>query len=333
MLNRESWIDTIRSFACICVITTHAPIPNSSNGLIFGSIFNYFSTAGASILFFMISGALILYKEMPIIPFLKKRLLRIFLPMVIWSIISLFVQYLSEDLSANELISKIILIPFVPQIGNYWFIYTILGIYIITPLISTWLSHCTQQDVRFYLIIWGITLCIPYLSLINPCFETMISYSGGWLYYMYGYIGFVILGYYLRKYTHITFQPKYIIVVLAIILIPLLLYMIPSIPHTTIQNRMSINIVLLAICYFLAIKQITLSPKLSKIVYNFAQHSFGIYLIHILVMREVIWPILEPYDINYIIQIPLIVVLTTIISYAIVHLISRTPYSKYIIGL
>ena len=50
--NREYWIDAIRSFACLCVITTHAPIPNTTGGgETFVSAFNYFSVAGASILF------------------------------------------------------------------------------------------------------------------------------------------------------------------------------------------------------------------------------------------------------------------------------------------
>ena len=69
---REYWIDAVRSFACLCVITTHAPIPGCSGGgtpLI--AVSNYFAVAGASILFFMISGSLVLYKEKPVIPFLK----------------------------------------------------------------------------------------------------------------------------------------------------------------------------------------------------------------------------------------------------------------------
>ena len=57
--NREYWIDAVRSFACLCVITTHAPIPNGSDGQSFISPFNYYAMGGASILFFMISGFVI----------------------------------------------------------------------------------------------------------------------------------------------------------------------------------------------------------------------------------------------------------------------------------
>lgn len=50
--DREYWIDAVRSFACLCVITTHAPIPNSGGGASLIAATNYYSVAGASILFF-----------------------------------------------------------------------------------------------------------------------------------------------------------------------------------------------------------------------------------------------------------------------------------------
>ena len=281
----------------------------------------------------MISGALILYKEKPIIPFLKQRFARIFLPMVLWSILSLFIEFLSGNIVFNDLITKITMIPFAPQVGTYWFIYTIFGIYIISQPIAKWLDGCARRDVSFILLIWGVTLFIPYVSLIHPAFSNMTSYSGGLLYYFYGYLGYALLGFYLRKYVNINFNVKHIIILMIICCIPLILYQIRHIPHNVIQDRLSINITLLAICYFLIIKHIKFSPKIAKIVYTVAQHSFGIYLIHIPIMRSVIWPLLEIYDINYIIQIPLIVLLTFILSYFVVYLIAKLPYSKYIVGI
>lgn len=84
--NREYWIDAVRSFACLCVIMTHAAIPNGSDGEYMVAIYNYLAVGGASILFFMISGALILNKERDTIPFMKKRVTRIVFPMVFWSL-------------------------------------------------------------------------------------------------------------------------------------------------------------------------------------------------------------------------------------------------------
>lgn len=90
------------------------------------------------------------------------------------------------------------------------------------------------------------------------------------------------------------------------------------ISHAVLQDRLALPAVLLAFCYFLFLKHIPISNVLKKCVYQFAQHSFGIYLVHILVMRSVLWPIFEPLHINHAIAIPLITFLTALLSFIIV---------------
>lgn len=334
LLNREYWIDAVRSFACLCVITTHAPIPGDYNYQGTIAFTNYFSVAGASILFFMISGALVLYKEKPVFPFLKKRISRIVLPMVIWTIISLLIEYFLGDLSGSELIDHIIKIPFAPQVGTYWFIYVIFGIYLVTPILASWLSRASKREVEFYLALWGITLFLPYINVFTDFFSKIISYSHGYLYLFYGYLGFAVLGYYLRKYINIKkLNIRHILYIIFVLSLPIILYNIKSIPHGIVQHRMTINIALLSICYFLIIKHIKFNAFWSNILYDFAQHSFGIYLVQIIVMRKILWPLIALLNLNYIIQIPLVVLLTALCSYIVVHIISKLPYSKYIVGL
>ena len=74
------------------------------------------------------------------------------------------------------------------------------------------------------------------------------------------------------------------------------------------------------------------SPRAKLLLYDFAQHTFGIYLVHIIVMKRLLWPLLTPLKIHYLIQIPLITILTTVISYFIVHIMSKLPYSKYTVS-
>ena len=333
--DREYWIDAVRSFACLCVITTHAPIPNGSDGQIFVSPFNYYAVGGASILFFMISGALILYKEKDTFPFLRKRVTRIAFPMIIWSIISLIISFMMGEIpSSLVLLQKIALIPFYPQVGGYWFIYAIFGIYLVTPILAQWLNSHSQKEIRFYLFLWGATLLLPYLEHFWSGFHALVSISAGYLYYFFGYLGFAVLGFYLRRYVDINFsRSKNQLILLAVVIFPWILYALTTIPHDIIQNRMSINIAALGACYFLIIKGMRVSNKMKTVFYDFAQHSFGIYLVHLLVMRKVIWPFFEGYNIHYAIQIPLIVFFTALISYSIVHIISKIPGSKYIVGL
>ena len=330
---REYWIDAIRTFACLCVIMTHAPIPSTGGGRIAVPIYNFIAIGGASILFFMVSGALILYKQQEFVPFMKKRLSRIVLPMVIWTIISLFVAYMEGKIRLEEIWDKVIMIPFIPQVGTYWFIYVIFGIYLLTPIISTWLTNTRKREVEYALCVWGLTLLLPFLE--NTPFNHMISYTGGYLYYFYGYLWFAILGFYLRKYINIKkHKSRWMIVPVGTIAIVFAIYPTNIIPHDILQNRMAIHVVLMAVCYFLIIKHLHLPQKIKLFVYTFAQHSFGIYLIHILVMRSILWPLLEPLQINHIIAIPLITLLTASISFLIVWAIGKiVPYSKYIVGV
>lgn len=332
--NREYWIDAVRSFACLCVIMTHAAIPNGSDGSYMVAIYNYCAIGGASILFFMISGALILNKERDTIPFMKKRVTRIIFPMVFWSLFFIGVKYFQGYYSAHEAFERVLRIPFGPQVGVYWFIYVIFGIYLLTPILSVWLNRCSKKDLEIYLAIWGITLFLPYLKIIDDRFMNLISYIGGYLYYFYGFIGFALLGHYLRRYINITIQQrKYFLIFCGFsIVLPIVLYSL-QVPHNVVQDRLSINVVLVAICYFVILKHIHYSPKWSLRFYVFAQHTFGIYLVHFYLMRDIIWKWFEPYNIHYALQVPLVVIVTATISYCIVHAISKLPFSKYIVGL
>lgn len=331
--DRQYWIDAIRSFACLCVLMTHSPIPSTVEGRMFIPVYNFCAVGGASILFFMISGALVLYKRQEFLTFIKKRISRIVLPMVIWTIISLIVACLEGKMEWDELLEKIWMIPFAPQVSTYWFIYVIFGIYLLTPIISTWLANTERREVEVMLLLWGCTLLFPFVQ--SDIVQRMIAFAGGYFYYFYGYLGFAILGYYLRRYVNFK-KCSWRLIVAPFIVIVCVMVVYPTniVPHSVLQNRLAFPAVLLAISYFLLLKHSPMTHLVKKIVYQFAQHSFGIYLVHILVMRSVLWPILEPMQINHAIAIPLITLLTAVISFVIVWGIGKVvPFSKYIVGV
>lgn len=331
--DREYWIDAVRSFACICVLMTHAPIPSTIEGRMFIPVYNFVAVGGASILFFMISGALVLYKRQEFFTFIQKRISRIVLPMVIWTIISLIVACLEGKMTWCEMLDKIWKIPFAPQVDTYWFIYVIFGIYLLTPIVSTWLANTGRKEVEMILLIWGGTSIFPFLPPENV--HRMVAFNGGIFYYFYGFLGFALFGYYLRRYVN--FEKctwRLMVSPLIIITCVMLIYPTNIISHSVLQNRMALPAVLLAGVYFLLLKHVPLSSRMKKIVYQFARHSFGIYLVHILVMRSVLWPILEPMQINHALAVPLITFLTALFSFIVVWGIGKVvPFSKYIVGV
>ena len=332
--NREYWIDAIRSFACICVIIVHAPTSGGMKGISFIGPINYFAAAGASILFFMISGALVLYKPKPVIPFLKKRLSRIVFPMVFWSIVTLLISVWRGLITWGDFWVSVAKIPVYEQVGTFWFIYVIFGIYLVTPIFATWLEKCSKRDLQFYLLIWAITLCLPYLSAFSGSCKMLVNPGHGSLYYFYGYLWFAVMGYYLRKYVYIPhFGFLHFGLFAFLIVLPLLLYQ-TNIPHEAIQYRASINVVALCVCYFIIMKHLPLSDTWKRLCYHFAQRSFGIYLVHMLMKGTILKPlVVYMFNFSYGVSIPVIAFLDLLLSYLLVELISRLPGSKYIVGV
>lgn len=183
------------------------------------------------------------------------------------------------------------------------------------------------------LLLWGCTLLFPFIPL--EFVRRMKAFDGGFYYYFYGYWGFAVLGYYLRRY--INFEKctwRLIVAPLMIIACVMAIYPTNLIPHAHLQDRLALPAVLLAVSYFLLLKHSPISDTMKKLVYQFARHSFGIYLVHILVMRSVLWPLLEPMQINHAIAIPIITFLTALISFLIVYGIGKVvPFSKYVVGV
>lgn len=329
--NRLYWIDAIRSMACLCVLLMHSVIPGGTRGHFIIAPLQYFSVAGASVLFFMISGALIFYKPKPFVPFIKRRLSKIFLPMIIWTVITLLYYCFIHGIEWSELPNALILMFFTPQFGTYWFIYVIFGIYLLTPMIATWLEKCSQKDVLILLLTGGVAMAVPYLNIIDPDFSESLSTKGA-LYYFGGYLWICLMGYYIRRYINIPkFKWWHLMILLFVIAMPVLLKWIGE-PYELIQKRTSINVVLLCACYFIILKHIKLGNRMKKVVYNFAQHSFGIYLIHKQIDNFILAPIVNNLDLSYLVSIPLVFIGSLAISYIIVHLISKLPFSQYLIA-
>ena len=104
----------------------------------------------------------------------------------------------------------------------------------------------------------------------------------------------------------------------------------------SIGHRLSLPTMALCACYFryfIIIKHIPLKQKAERIFYNFAEHSFGIYLLHIYIIRHGLWPLFQEWALPTAAAIPLLVITVTTASYLAVALLSHLPKSKYIVGI
>lgn len=313
------------------IISIHSPLPEGGENYgLFLSSLSYLSAPGIG-LFFMVSGALLLPIKEPTSVFIKKRLTKIVIPTLIWTCFYLLVKlfYDGHQIALREILS----IPFSAQ-GNsvFWFIYVLIGIYLLSPIISRWLEKASKHEIEFYLLLWAITLCYPYLKLYLSINET----KTGALYYYSGYLGYFLLGYYLRKYVSQINSFLICTIFVLAILVPVVLKSIHvEVDFYSMFWLLSIFVAIMCVGWFVLFMQKgnTSNVQIKALVTNFSKCSFGIYLVHIFIMRRILWHCTWIQSIeSYILQTIVIIVLTALFSWLVCYLISLLPVGQYIIG-
>lgn len=327
MKERNYNYDIMRVLACIMIICMHAPMPNlNANGIILSTI-SYFTAPGLC-LFFVISGSLLLPIKTDTTTFLKKRLGKVIMPTLVFTILYIILNCINGE--QQNILRTICSIPFSAQgHGVLWFMYTLIGLYLVAPIISKWLDSASKREVELYLLLWVITLCFPILKL----FVGINEGNTGVLYYFSGYIGYFILGYYLKKYPESISLKKLIIPDIIAIIAPIAFKVMHiEIDFYSMFWYLSIFVALLCTTIYVLISKIKIKKR-GGIVELISNLSFGIYLIHIAVMRFFIWELDFIININnYILQWIMVVGLTFIISCSTAYVISLLPFGDYIIG-
>lgn len=188
-------LDVLRVLACVMVVFMHSPIPSPGASGPFLAVLSYVTVPCIG-LFFMISGALILPVKEPFAVFIKKRLMRIAAPLLLWTLIYLATKHYYGQ-SQLALWREVISIPFSAQgHGVLWFMYTLTGLYLMAPILTPWLEKASKRELQGVLSVWAVTLCYPLLDY----FFILNDSVTGVLYYFTGYAGYFVLGYYLRRY-------------------------------------------------------------------------------------------------------------------------------------
>lgn len=336
MKKRILYLDILRVLACILVLLTHSAMP--TNDISQNKFYAFFSTLGApsSELFLTISGATLLPIKKGFKDFYQKRFTKLLIPFFIWSTIYLIFYYLTGDKSFSVTIINFILLPLKPVHGVFWFIYAICGLYLLAPFISKWIIQSSEKQIILFLSLWIITLCLPFLNYLIPNFYEL----NGSYYNMFnsfgGFIGYMVLGYFLKQYF--TYNVPVIINYLITFILFTIVYLFKNNNWNTsiLLDNLSLFSAIAVTNIIIYIKKISNSTFFINRSHQIAQiskYTFGIYLIHILVIREFIWHFWSSsHRLAAYIEIPLICMLGFIISIIILKILSYLPFSKYIIG-
>jgi surface polysaccharide O-acyltransferase-like enzyme len=316
------------------VILMHSPMPGvGTPGSVSTGI--SFVTAPCIGLFFMVSGALLLPIKVPMKEFYSRRLSKVVWPTVIWSLLYILVALVKGDIDVNVLPMMLCSIPFSAQ-GNgiMWFMYTLIGLYLISPLISPWLEKASKREIEFVLLLWIVTLLYPLISSYLIVDET----PKGILNSFSGYAGYYLLGYYLRKYSP---KANWTIQVLMIV-VPVIICGITLVKGNEVDFYrqfwyLSVFVVVMAAGWFLLLKDLSSGKRAAALSSNgflktISNLCFGTYLIHIFIMRDVLWriPLIERFGWGH--QIIITFILTTILSFGLTWVLAQLPFGRFVVG-
>ena len=196
------WVDLTRILAIFFVIVVHV-----SYQLVFkwgqipfdwwmlGNIVDGASRTAVS-LFFMISGYLNLIHPMPWKEYFKKRLPRVLILLVTWSLIHMFLLAYTGQ-REYTLVSAFEAILSGAVYDHLWFMYSLFGFYLITPVFWK-IVEIDRKAVWYFLALW--VFFDPIASLIDRFAGFQF---GVFLPQATGYFGFYLLGYLLgtREFT------------------------------------------------------------------------------------------------------------------------------------
>lgn len=332
MKERIVYLDVIRVVACCMIVLMHSPHPDAGiPGMILSPL--SFVTASGIGLFFMVSGALLLPVKTETGAFLKRRMGKVVGPLLFWTLFYLVANLLYGKMSLQEFLEALITMPFSAQ-GNgvLWFMYTLAGLYLLAPIISAFLVKASRKEMWFYFLLWVVALCYPLLSIVLDVNRT----PTGILYYFTGYAGYFVLGYYFHVY-----RPMIpLIYISAMVFLPLLFFFVHRYYSLNgdffdVFGYLSITVMMLCIVDFYGIRRAVESLQLGGAILltQVSNACFGIYLMHIFVMRYLLWNCdFIVYSFGDIGQLVITWLLTLIISFVITWALSYMPYSEYIIG-
>lgn len=335
--SRIEWLDTLRLIACFLVVLTHSAMPSTSEYGIYLALLSFMGSPSSE-LFLSLSGAVLLPVKKDFISFYKRRFLKLIPPLFFWSIICLVVYVCIGKMSISTAFIAFLKIPFGPVVGVYWFVYSMIGLYLFAPFISYWLRSASRTQVEFFLCLWLINMLLPYSNLLCPNFFTATNGNHYWMLNMFaGFLGYWLLGYYLRHYP-IKFgvNLRCVMVILGAIGYVSIIFIlkIKGISVAPYVDNLQIgSVCLVALIYTLIQNFPVRNERINKVIRSVAMCSFGIYLTHILVAREFVWIFFSKLDIHPVLSTPIIAIITIAICWGIVKLFNLTKIGKKLVGL
>ncbi len=365
---RVVFVDYLRVAACFMVMLVHASenfYGADASGLA-GSVSLlanednrfwvsfYDGTLGRTCVpLFMIVSAFLLVPLKPgqtMTGFYKRRFLRILPPMLVFMLLYTFLPLLWGGMTWEQSLHDFTMIPFnYPSMaGHLWFMYPLIGLYLIIPVVSPWLERATAREERLFIALFLLSTFTSWIHLFiapevwGECWWNEFSM----LWYCSGYLGYLVLAHYIRHHLNWSRSKKLRIGTLCLAAgslftgwgfwmkgTPGVLIDSPTLEWT--WNFCTPNVVCASFGAFLLFSCIK-RKQTPKCIAALSRLSFGMYLMHMFFLSQIAAYVVNGNPAEPLLPvwlaIPAIAVLSFICCAVTAKAASLLPGSKYIIG-
>ena len=307
-------------------------------------------------LFFMVSAFLLvpMRPQQTMTTFYRRRFMRILPPFITFLLLYSLLPLLWGGMTWQQSLMDLNILPFnFPSMaGHLWFMYPLISLYIIIPVVSPWLQQSSARDELIFLGFFAFTTFIPWLhrfvspELWGECFWN--QFSAFW--YCSGYLGYLVLAHYIRFHLQWSRGRR--------LRLGLLFFLVGAaftawsfwwkgVPGQYIETPLlewswefcTPNVLCATFGIFLLFTCISPSqrPKGQHICESLAKLTFGMYLMHMFFLAPIAAYIVHGDVANPLLPvwaaIPVIALLTFLCSAIATKLLSYLPGSRYIVGV
>ena len=327
---REVWIDWLRVAACFMVIVVHCTEPFYLGGEgsrilsrsdAFWAAFSDSFVRACVPLFVIASSYLLFPLSTDSRTFFKKRASRILIPFLIWSLVYALIWGNPAENLRN------LIFNFNYSAGHLWFVYMLIGLYLLMPLLSPWAEKVSRKELLIYMSICFASSLLPLIRDYLSNGSLAISYGPGGIprqalyplwgeaswnaygvfYYFSGFIFYLLLGLYLRRFSGDLSWKKTLAIALPSFILGFAIvfggfmrrvYLSGDFPiegdvklavwwETTWCND-SLGVVLMSLAWILLFKKIKSSGKFYKgVILPLSKAGYGMYLCHMIILAPV----------------------------------------------
>jgi len=334
------WIDKARISAAFAIVILHAAILVQSANLIgsgnwwIGNIYHSL-VRWAIPLFVMISGALLLDpdKSDSIKEFYKKRLARIFIPLLAWSVIYLCLDYVYAAAYGIQISKQQIFLNLLEGKPHFhlWFLFMIAGLYLFTPFFRLIIKNTSRKELQSLVLIMFLISAISFLYTeflpgTPPVFITKFI----------PFIPYYFLGYLIRSNQYKPSKTLQLFIFFLSVSITAAGYYFSAIlRHSSkgiyFYGYFSFAVIIMAACILIWIKYYHIKVLNSPNIHQIANLTLGVYLIHPIFLKLINLKGWGISIMNPAFSIPLTAIVVFCLSFASSWLIRQIPVLKKII--